>query len=197
MTGNFEAFFRVQIYCTLCGNRSMRRADTGQDLEVVLVLSRDDVERVKSEVVTARCAYCGSGMALEELGPHVGDGRPRNIRTVISTQRRLVVARALGTVTAGDVRAARNALRADPSFSPEFRELIDLTEATTLEMSRDTVASLASETVFLPGTKRAVVATNAEQFRIAQAFAAHAAEAGQSVTVFRNLEEAMAWLGDE
>lgn len=173
----------------------MRDVSTGRDVEIVLVLRRSDIERARAELANARCVLCGEGVSLIELGPvDKAKEDPRPIEMTIRTEERLVVARANGTVRASDIRAARKALRRDPAFSPGFRILVDLSGATAIDIAPEAIPALAMENVFLPGTRRALVARSNPQYRVAELFAASAARAGQSVTVFRSVSEALDWL---
>jgi len=195
MTDGSDGAYRVQICCTLCGNRSMRDMLTGRDVDIVLVLRRSDIDRARAELANARCVLCGEAVALVELGaaePLPDDRVP--IEMTIRTDKRLIVARASGTVRACDVRAARKALRRDPAFSPGFRLLVDLSNATAIDIAPEAIPALAMENVFLPGTRRALVARSNAQYRVAELFAASAARAGQSVTVFRSVNDALDWL---
>ena len=69
MSDGSATSYRVQVCCTLCGNRSIRDVTSGRDLEMVLILRRADIERAHAELAKVRCVLCGEAVRLVELGP--------------------------------------------------------------------------------------------------------------------------------
>lgn len=112
----------------------------------------------------------------------------------IDVERGLVLTRLVGPVTTSEVEEHNRNLAEDPQFEPHFRQLVDVTEMTTLH---DSAAVKKSATVhaFSPGARRAVVAPSDAAFGMSRMFAIQSEMAGQRVEVFRTMSEAKAWLG--
>jgi len=114
----------------------------------------------------------------------------------IDRERRLILNRAWGVLTADDLRVTREKLQDDPEFQSDFAQLFDLRDVTEIAISSTMMGNVASSSVFLPGVRRAFVTGNAMQFGMARMFAAHAEIHRQQVRVFREMSEALAWLGE-
>lgn len=116
------------------------------------------------------------------------------ISYTIDPARRLVVTRIAGVMSEEDVRALREQLRADPAFDATYANLVDLSEATDIQLSADTLGQLAVRSAFDRVTRRAIVATSPLQFGMARMFATINERHGHVVRVFRDSGEAEAWL---
>ena len=108
---------------------------------------------------------------------------------------RLVRTREWGVLTDEDLRQLYEKIRSDPAFDPTFRQLCDLRAVTQITTSVDTLRSLAQTQVFSPGVRRAFVVGRAVDFGLARLFQAYSEVEGQTVEVFREMNDAEAWLG--
>jgi hypothetical protein len=113
----------------------------------------------------------------------------------IDRKRGLVISRLWGTMTDDDVREQRRKLRADPAFDPSYRQLIDMTGMTEIQVGAKTITEAAHDQYFAPGAKRAFVASSDAAFGLARMFAMRAEASGQAIEVFRDLRKAEEWLG--
>lgn len=113
----------------------------------------------------------------------------------IDSDRRLVLSRAWGVLTTDDIRLSRAALQADAEFHADFGQLFDLRDVTDIAFSSATMWSIATNSLFAPGVRRAFVAATGLQFGMARMFAAHSEAQNQDVRAFRDLDAALAWLG--
>jgi hypothetical protein len=116
----------------------------------------------------------------------------------IDTQRRLVVTRAWGACTADDVLEFRRKIAKDPDFDPGFAQLADFTAITRLDMTPGEVRMLAWGSPFLASSRRALVAENALAFGFSRMYETLRGLRGDHhVRVFRNRDDALAWLLQE
>ena len=113
----------------------------------------------------------------------------------IDVDRRLVRTRLVGAVTVAEVEEHNRALGLDPKFKPEFEQLVDLSEMTAILYDLAAVRKSATEHVFSPGVRRALVATSDAAFGMSRMFAMQSESEGQCIEVFRDMKEAEAWLG--
>jgi hypothetical protein len=97
-------------------------------------------------------------------------------------------------LTDADLHGHYASLARDPQFHADYRQLSDLSDVQQVAASRSTIASVASLSVFSPGTRRALVAPSDAAFGLSRMFATYAEEVGQNVQVFRTETEAVAWL---
>ena len=52
----------AMVYCTLCGNRKAKNAETGEEVDFVVGMTPEMVAEIRSD---ARCVYCGSPMDVK------------------------------------------------------------------------------------------------------------------------------------
>lgn len=107
---------------------------------------------------------------------------------------RLVRSRAYGRLTEQESWEHYSGLSDDPDFSPDFRQLCDLTDVTELEASTPFLKELARKSVFAPGTRRAFVAPADVQYGLARMLQVFCDIEGSEVAVFRTRQEAEEWL---
>ena len=112
----------------------------------------------------------------------------------IDRERRVVRSRMWGAVTTADMADLFSRILIDPRFEPDFRALADLREVTALSGDSMAFGTIASTEVYLPGTRRAAVATNDSVLELMRLFAAYSRRSGQTVRVFTELEEAERWV---
>lgn len=72
------------------------------------------------------------------------------IAYVIDQERRLVITTGSGLLTAPEIQAHAAQLKADLRFDPAFRELVDLTPVTEVQVSSHELRALATAQVFSP-----------------------------------------------
>ena len=107
----------------------------------------------------------------------------------------LVRTKEWGVLTEDDLRELYERIRSDPAFDPSFRQLCDLREVTKITTTAEALRFLAQSRVFSPDSRRAFVVGRAVDFGLARMFQAYSEVAGQTVEVFREMDEAEAWLG--
>ena len=108
---------------------------------------------------------------------------------------RTVFSRATGEVTDDDLMAHRAAIRSDPDFEPDFRHLVDLRGVTKMSITADGLGRLLPGSFCGPGARRALVALRDVDYGMARM---HQMAAGPTEKrVFRDMDEALRWLGLE
>jgi hypothetical protein len=112
----------------------------------------------------------------------------------IDLDRRLVTTRIWGAATDDDVLGHNQRLRADPLFDPTFRQLADMSEVTEILVNTSTIEVVARGNLFVPGARRAFVASDDAVFGLLRKYEIHAESMGQKVRVFRDRKLAEAWL---
>jgi hypothetical protein len=110
-------------------------------------------------------------------------------------ERRLVMSTVSGVVTLADALAHRENLRKNPDFDPSFSQLVDLSNVTKLEFSREDVERFAQDTIFSLNSRRAAVATGDLVYGLARMFEMLRESKGEGgLRVFRHLDEALEWV---
>ena len=113
----------------------------------------------------------------------------------IDVERKLVISRAWGTITDDDVREHARKLRSDPLFDPTYRQLVDMCDITKDLVDTSTKQEASQDQLFVPGVRRAWVASADYQYGMARMYAIAAERQGQAIGVFRARREAEEWLG--
>lgn len=67
---------------------------------------------------------------------------------------------AFGVFTLADALAHHDQLTKDPDFDPTYSQLVDLTQASAVELSAEDVRILAERRVFWPCSRRAILAND-------------------------------------
>ena len=116
------------------------------------------------------------------------------LRYTIDRTRRVVRTRGWGTVSIADINELMSFVLVDARFDPYFRSLVDFREVTLLTGDSTGFAAAASMQLYVPGTRRAFVASEDHVFGLMRMFATYSERFGQTVQVFRDLEEAERWL---
>ena len=113
----------------------------------------------------------------------------------IYKERRLVMSIVSGVVTIADALAHRQNLRKHPDFDPSFSQLVDLSNVTKIELSREDVERFAEDTIFSLDSRRAAVATCDVTYGLARMFEVLRESKGEEgLRIFRNLDEALDWV---
>ena len=122
------------------------------------------------------------------------------IRFMVNEEHRFALATWAGSLSDADVLAAYERLYGDERWQPGFDEIVDLRHA---ELSRITAEGLrALDTLVRDKTgdycesfKTAVVAPDDLEFGLARMYELLSEESPESVMVFRELDQALAWIG--
>ena len=113
----------------------------------------------------------------------------------IYKDRGLVMSTVSGVVTIADALAHRQNLRKHPDFDPNFSQLVDLSNVTKIELSREDVERFAQETIFSLNSRRAALATSDHAYGLARMFEVLRESKGEEgLRIFRNLDEALDWV---
>jgi hypothetical protein len=116
-------------------------------------------------------------------------------RYSIDVERKLVISLGWGVMTSADVREHRRALRSDPRFDSNFRELVDMSGITEDRVDLGAKQEISQDQIFAPNVRRAWVASANYSFGMARMYAVAAERYGGSIGVFRTRKEAEDWLG--
>jgi hypothetical protein len=118
------------------------------------------------------------------------------ITYTISREERLIKAFATGIIRADDLRGLIRSLLADPAFVPGLRGLYDARyaepEITVMQIAE--VASEARQLLDRGFGRLAIVAQSQTTYRVAKTFSILARALGIDVDVFREPDDAEAWL---
>lgn len=119
------------------------------------------------------------------------------LRYFIDKERRLVTTTVWGSVGFAETKAHQDQLVRDPDFNSEFNQLIDASGITSLNISIQEAKNIATQPLFSPASRRAVVATDPFIFGMARLMEAYHSNARleAQVTVFYDHDSALEWLG--
>lgn len=112
---------------------------------------------------------------------------------------RLVVSTGVGLVTWEQIKARQDQTKTDPSFDPEFNQIVDLSSVTGFDMSTDQTRLLARRQIFSPKSKRAFVATNPAVFGVGRMWETYTEFSNNptEIHVFSDISSALKWIGLE
>ncbi|MDB4952386.1 MAG: hypothetical protein JWM27_5035 [Gemmatimonadetes bacterium] len=113
----------------------------------------------------------------------------------IDPERGLVESAVSGEVTDEVMLQRQAVLRAHPLFRPHFRQLLDLSGVTRVQVTADCIRRLALGTPFGAGSRRAIVASRPAAVGMARMFQVLAEERQNDVRVFPDVRSAREWLG--
>lgn len=114
----------------------------------------------------------------------------------IDSNRRLVVSGGTGTFRYADFLEHMKKLSVDPRFRPEFDHVVDCRKFEQLDLTAGQVENMGGRSVFAASSRRAVVVSSDLQFGLGRMFAAfREVNFGQVTMVFKDLREALVWLG--
>ena len=97
-------------------------------------------------------------------------------------------------MTEADVVNIREQLGTDPQFSPSLRQLLDLSEVTSLRVDSVAVGNLVRGDLFDAGARRAIVAPAIAVYGMMRMYELSSEESMPNLSVFRTAQEADAWL---
>ena len=112
----------------------------------------------------------------------------------LDRERRLVLVKAWGVLVDQDVHAGRQELLDHPDFDRNFGQLFDAREVEEVQFSVEVMGRMAQTSILARESRRAFVATTPYQYRMATMFVTLAQPYQPNVQVFRDIDEALAWL---
>lgn len=109
----------------------------------------------------------------------------------------LVVSSGHGSLSWREVKRCQDQTCADPDFSSEFNQLVDMRAVTGFDMIFDHVRMLARRRIFSLASKRAFVASNPAAFGMGRMWQAlvELSDHPSQIRVFYDLPCALQWLG--
>jgi len=115
----------------------------------------------------------------------------------IYKERRLVITKVWDRVTFSEIRSHQEQFRDDPDFDPQFNLLIDASAATALDVSTDEARTIASQALFSPTSRRALLASSPAVFGMGRLMGVYHAMATkqEQLRVFYDRASALQWLG--
>jgi len=113
---------------------------------------------------------------------------------VVDAGRRLVAVKFGKKLTVNDIERYAKWLRLNPSFRPDFSEIVDLTQVEELDLKADEFLRLADEIdPFSPAAKRAFVVRNSVQSHAARMHKVLRTQ--RNIEILNSVEEAERWIG--
>lgn len=119
------------------------------------------------------------------------------VRFSLDRERRLVIVQASGVLVDDDVHTGRQELLDDPEFDRDFGQLFDARAVDEVQLSVEVMGRMAQTSILARESRRAFVATTPYQYRMASLFVTLAQPYQPNVQVFRDIDEALAWLAQE
>ena len=117
----------------------------------------------------------------------------------IDTKHSIVLFKATEILSTNDVLTCVEKVVADPEFRSEFDHLVDLRQVTDFEASSEDVKTRATrnhDDKRLNASRIAIVTSSDLVFGMSRMYAILMEDAPITVRVFRNMEDAMTWLGN-
>jgi len=120
-------------------------------------------------------------------------------RYVIDAEHGLVVSTAWDRVTFAEVDAHQDRLAGDPDFNPDFKQLVDATQVTNLDISISEAKTIFGRKTFSSASRCAFLGRGLTILGMGRLIEAQAAllEGRETVRVFSNRQKALKWLGME
>jgi hypothetical protein len=114
----------------------------------------------------------------------------------IDAARNVVYTMFSGVTTDLDLFAHVSALQADPRFSPDMAELVDLSEITRADVTSSGIQSVARTPAHARTARRAFVAPTDVLFGLTRMYQSYWNDGAQDrLAIFRAREPALEWLG--
>ena len=98
-----------------------------------------------------------------------------------------------GAVTLDEALAHHESLRSDPDFEPHLCQLSDA-RGVTSAVTSEGVQEIARKSPFGAGSRRAIVVDSDLVYGVSRIYQARADQVGSEVRVFREIDEALAWI---
>jgi hypothetical protein len=113
---------------------------------------------------------------------------------VLDPAKRLVAVKFGKKMTVADIERYAKLLQSNPSFQPNYSEIVDLTGVEVLDLQAEEFLRLADEIdPFSPDAKRAFVVRNSVQNHAARMHKVLRTQ--RNIEIFRSVEEAERWIG--
>jgi len=112
----------------------------------------------------------------------------------INKQDDVVLTYPSGLVTTHEVRVFRAALKADPAFRSNMKQLVDARGVERFELTSDEIAELTLTDPFTRDALRTFVAPNDEVFGLVRMYELYANLPPECFKVVRSVGEAYAWI---
>ena len=109
----------------------------------------------------------------------------------------VIYSRAWGTVTDRDLIDNRDGMLRDGSFDRNHRQLYDLTGVINVEVTAAAVRTLAQSSPFPPDAVRAIAVSSDVVFGMVRMYAILGDRDEARFRIFRDRDEALAWLLDQ
>ncbi len=117
------------------------------------------------------------------------------IRYTIDKEQGVVFSKADGVVTDELAMVHRDQICGDPDFKSSFWQLLDLAAVDDFQMTQKGIRALADRNPFSKGSRRAIVVGDDVTYGMARMYQILTDQHAHDLTVFREHEEAIAWLG--
>lgn len=117
----------------------------------------------------------------------------------IDESRGLVITTATGSLTDQDILGLKSRLAADPQWSPSMRELSDVRAIDRLDVTFSGVQKMVWRDENIPSIRKyrlAIIAPQDHVFGMARMYEMLTKRSVPNVMVFREPEEALAWLAE-
>ena len=106
----------------------------------------------------------------------------------------LIVATYSGVFTVEDILGLRQRILQDPDYCADFHVLDDVTRVEEIDADFSRMAPVPSGSIITKGIRRALVAKTDLQFGMARTYQMLSDNAGHQFEVFRDYDEALAWV---
>jgi len=118
----------------------------------------------------------------------------RSAQFAVDPGRKLVTVKFGKKLTVADIERYSRHLRVNPSFQPDYCEIVDLSEVEELDLQADDFLKLADKIdPFSPQAKRAFVVRNSVQNHAARMHKVLRTQ--RNIEIFNSVEEAERWIG--
>jgi hypothetical protein len=97
-------------------------------------------------------------------------------------------------VTDQELLAHVRALTIDPRFARDFRQLVDLRDVTSVQITASCIREMVRLNPYGAGARRAVVVTNDVVFGMARMYQILSDESPDELQIFRKMDDALQWL---
>ena len=105
-----------------------------------------------------------------------------------------------GHVTNEELLGHQQRLVADPDFCPTMNHILDTRAVTSVSVTALGVRLVASTSIFGPGSRRAIIASDADRpygYGYVRMFQTLRSQSGEDIKIFSTVEDAHRWLGLE
>jgi hypothetical protein len=113
---------------------------------------------------------------------------------IIDEECGIVLSRGWCEVTGEQMHMHARALASDRRFAPQYRQLVDLRAVTRADLPATAVWSLADDSPFGPGSRRAIVVGSNMMFGMARMFEMLRDGHKEAFLVSRDIDDAIDWL---